>query len=110
MLLARLALFYVSVHGFGPNLAAIGPNLDPNFASQNRQFDRFVPRIRSSAELMVMSSRPPDQNTPQDRLKTAQHESQRLREENALLRAMPGIDHPPTTTPPSQQLLVPMLS
>ena len=30
MLLARLALFYVSVHGFGPNLAAIGPNLDPN--------------------------------------------------------------------------------
>ena len=29
MLLARLALFCVSVHGFGPSLAAIGPKLDP---------------------------------------------------------------------------------
>jgi hypothetical protein len=28
MLLARLALFYVSVHGFVPILAAIGPKLD----------------------------------------------------------------------------------
>jgi hypothetical protein len=27
--LARLALFCVSVHGFGPSLAAIGPKLDP---------------------------------------------------------------------------------
>jgi hypothetical protein len=26
ILLVRLALFYVMVHGFGPNLAVVGPN------------------------------------------------------------------------------------
>ena len=31
ILLVRLALFYVMVHGFGPNLAAFGPKLDPSF-------------------------------------------------------------------------------
>src|SRR5260370_1070942 len=66
--------------------------------AKNRLFDRFVPRIRSSAELMAMSSRPPDQDNPQERLKTAQEECQRLREENARLRAMLGIDHSPTDT------------
>jgi hypothetical protein len=30
MLLARLALFYVSVHGLGPSLAVIRPKLDPS--------------------------------------------------------------------------------
>ena len=30
ILLVRLALFCVLVPGFGPNLAAIGPKLDPN--------------------------------------------------------------------------------
>src|SRR5580704_17214879 len=29
ILLVRLALFYVIVHGFGPNLAVVGPKLDP---------------------------------------------------------------------------------
>jgi hypothetical protein len=29
--LVRLALFYVMVHGFGPNLADVGPKLDPSF-------------------------------------------------------------------------------
>jgi hypothetical protein len=29
--LVRLALFYVIVHGFGPNLAVVGPKLDPSF-------------------------------------------------------------------------------
>ena len=31
ILLVRLALFYVMVHGFGPNLAVLGPKLDPSF-------------------------------------------------------------------------------
>ena len=30
ILLVRLALFYVMVYGFGPNLAVVGPKLDPN--------------------------------------------------------------------------------
>ena len=29
--LVRLALFYVMVHGFGPNSAVVGPKLDPTF-------------------------------------------------------------------------------
>ena len=41
MLLARLALFYVSVHGFGPNLAAIGPNLDPNLWGEPLSWHSF---------------------------------------------------------------------
>jgi hypothetical protein len=31
ILLVRLALFYVMVHGSGPNLAALGPKLDPSW-------------------------------------------------------------------------------
>jgi hypothetical protein len=31
ILLVRLALFCVMVHGFGPNLAVVGPKLDPSF-------------------------------------------------------------------------------
>ncbi len=31
ILLVRLALFYVMVHGFGPNLAIVGPKLVPSF-------------------------------------------------------------------------------
>jgi hypothetical protein len=31
ILLVRLALFYVMVHGFGRNLAVVGPKLDPSF-------------------------------------------------------------------------------
>jgi hypothetical protein len=31
ILLVRLALFYVMVHGFGPSLAVVGPKLDPSF-------------------------------------------------------------------------------
>ena len=34
ILLVRLALFYVMVHGFGPNLAVVGPKLDPSFSLQ----------------------------------------------------------------------------
>jgi len=30
ILLVRLALFCVMVHGFGPNLAVVGPKLDPS--------------------------------------------------------------------------------
>ena len=31
ILLVRLALFCVTVHGFGPNSAVFGPKLDPTF-------------------------------------------------------------------------------
>jgi hypothetical protein len=31
ILLVRLALFCVMVHGFGPNSAVVGPKLDPTF-------------------------------------------------------------------------------
>jgi hypothetical protein len=34
ILLVRLALFYVMVHGFGPNLAVFGLKLDPSFSSR----------------------------------------------------------------------------
>jgi len=37
ILLVRLALFYVMVHGFGPNLAVVGPKLDPSFFFAIRQ-------------------------------------------------------------------------
>jgi len=56
---------------------------------------------------MAMSSRTPDQDNIQERLKTAQGECQRLREENARLRAMLGIDHSPTNDPVSKAVLVP---
>ncbi len=32
ILLVRLALFYVMLHGFGPNSAVVGPKLDPSFS------------------------------------------------------------------------------
>src|ERR1700692_5126281 len=35
ILLVRLALFYVMVHGFGANLAVVGPKLDPSFSLQS---------------------------------------------------------------------------
>jgi len=31
ILLVRLALFYVTLHGFGANSAVVGPKLDPSF-------------------------------------------------------------------------------
>lgn len=43
-----------------------------------------------------MNSRIPDQGNLQERLKIAQEECQRLREENARLRAMLGINQSPT--------------
>jgi len=33
ILLVRPALFYVMVHGFGPDLAAFGPKLDPSMGT-----------------------------------------------------------------------------
>ena len=42
MLLARLALFYVSVYGFGPSLAAIGPKLDPSGWGEPLSWHNFV--------------------------------------------------------------------
>src|SRR6266404_175810 len=78
--------------------------------SQDRLFDRFVPRIRSSAELIAMNSRMPDQDNIQERLKTVQEESRRLREENAHLRAMLGINQSPPKEPVPQAVPVPNLS
>ena len=46
-----------------------------------------------------MNSRMPDQDNLQERLKTTQDECQRLREENAHLRAMLGINQSPPKTP-----------
>ena len=37
ILLARLALFCVMVHGFGPSLAVFGPKLDPIFSRLGRR-------------------------------------------------------------------------
>src|SRR5713226_4820942 len=82
----------------------------PRPLEQDRLFDRFVPRIRSSAELIAMNSRIPDQDNIQDRLKTVQEECQRLREENAHLRAMLGINQSPPKDPVPQAVPVPKLS
>jgi len=57
-----------------------------------------------------MNSDMPGQDDIQERLKTKQEECQRLREENARLRAMLGIEHSPATGPVSQSVLVPKLS
>jgi hypothetical protein len=57
-----------------------------------------------------MNSHTPDQDNIQERLKTAQEECQRLREENARLRATLGIDRSTTNEPVSQAVLVPKLS
>jgi hypothetical protein len=35
--LVRLALFYVMVYGFGPNLAVVGLKLDPSFSLRSRR-------------------------------------------------------------------------
>src|ERR1700683_2150821 len=47
ILLVRLALFYVMVHGFGPDLAVVGPKLDPSFSlrSGRRQADAGYARL-----------------------------------------------------------------
>jgi hypothetical protein len=64
--------------------------------AQDRLFDRFVPRIRSSAELIAMNSRMPDQDNIQERLKTVQEECRRLREETRIsVRCSGLINRPP---------------
>jgi hypothetical protein len=42
ILLVRLALFCVMVHGFGPNLAAFGPKLDPSDRIWLRDSRKFL--------------------------------------------------------------------
>ena len=54
-----------------------------------------------------MNSRMPDQDNIQERLKTVQEECRRLREENAHLRAMLGINQSPPKEPVPQAVLVP---
>src|SRR2546426_7123130 len=110
ILLARLALFCVEHADMDPYSAAIGLKSDPTIGVQNRPFDRFVPRIRSSAELIAMNSRLPDQDNLQERLKTVQDECQRLREENARLRAMLGINQSPPHEPVPQAVPTSKLS
>jgi superfamily II DNA or RNA helicase len=57
-----------------------------------------------------MNSRMPDQDNIQERLKTVQEECRRLREENADLRAMLGINQSPPIEPVPQAVPVPNLS
>jgi hypothetical protein len=52
ILLARLALFYVKVHGLGHNMAILGPILDPSFDPISilprpcpASVDRIMPRV-----------------------------------------------------------------
>ena len=54
-----------------------------------------------------MNSRMPDQDNIQERLKTVQEECRRLREENAHLREMLGINQSPPKEPVPQAVLVP---
>jgi len=61
ILLVRLALFYVMVHGFGPNLAVFGPKLDPSFGmnpySETNSLGTLAVYIRlpyASANLFVL--------------------------------------------------------
>jgi hypothetical protein len=60
-----------------------------------------------AAELIAMNSRMPDQDNIQERLKTVLEECRRLREENADLRVMLGINQSPPMNPfhkPSRSL------
>jgi hypothetical protein len=57
-----------------------------------------------------MNSRMPDQDNIQERLKTVAEERRRLREENADLRAMLGINQSLPIQPVSQAVPVPNLS
>jgi hypothetical protein len=57
-----------------------------------------------------MNSRMPDQDNVQERLKTAQEECRRLREENAHLRAMLGINQSPNKELVPQAVPVPNVS
>jgi hypothetical protein len=57
-----------------------------------------------------MNSRMPDPDNIQERLKTVQEECRRLREENADLRAMLGINQSPPIEPVPQSVPVPNLS
>ncbi len=50
ILLVRLALFYVMVHGFGPNLAVVGPKLDLTFfrnEADGRQARKLLAHARA---------------------------------------------------------------
>jgi hypothetical protein len=47
ILLVRLALFYVMVHGFGPTLAVVGPKLDPTFFPRSGRRQAGATRFRS---------------------------------------------------------------
>jgi len=52
ILLVRLALFYVMVHGFGPDLAAFGHKLDPSYG--HAVFSRASrPRFRTPVALSI---------------------------------------------------------
>jgi len=62
----------------------------------------FFPRIRSSREHMTIYGHTPGQDDIQVRLKTAQEECHRLREENDRLRAILGIDRSLPNKPVSQ--------
>lgn len=57
-----------------------------------------------------MDSRMPDHDNIQERLKTVQEECRRLRDENAELRAMLGINQSPPKEPVPQAVQVPHLS
>jgi hypothetical protein len=57
-----------------------------------------------------MNSRMPDPDNIQERLKTVQEECRRLREENADLRAMLGINQSPPREPVPRAAQVPNLS
>ena len=55
ILLVRLALFYVMVHGFGSNLAVVGPKLDPTFFEQVGRRQAGAAQATQSAEILCLS-------------------------------------------------------
>jgi hypothetical protein len=55
ILLVRLALFYVMVHGFGPNLTVLGPKLDPSFFEQVGRRQAGAAQETQSAEILCLS-------------------------------------------------------
>jgi hypothetical protein len=55
ILLVRLALFYVVVHRFGPNLAVLGPKLDPGCFERLGRRQAGAAQETQSAEILCLS-------------------------------------------------------
>ena len=101
ILLVRLALFYVMAHGFGPNLAVVGPKLDPSWTQVGPA--EFFCAIRQTVGRRVQNGRPvsslgPNQASSARSSKGQSQESNRPRHTVHSSPSQPGTWNSPLRT------------